>query len=369
MAFTILIFALLQLSTSEQSSVCGDRSDDVACDASTLLQSQAKTVSRHTSEGNAGSKQANRLSEFGGLEPMLQFVESLQHVTPPERNMTQLNTIKDIVTGILLPGLESAQAFGQEQLDESKDRIDSCIETADATMVTVYAKGNTSSQGETTHADCRALEEVDRSDMETKCSALQAFVDDETFPEIPEPPAVEALRPVMKRFKSLASVFETKDSECNSSTATHTAKVTECDGDQDQYEDDFCLYRQALLATDAAYTTCNNTENSSHNSLVTQIEEKVINWKAEYKAIKKILCYLDVWLHDGNLSTVNTALASSCESNDIDTSAMDIVYPVVPSPRVINLQPVEDYPGSDDWADRYDALDSHNPVITHCLAP
>jgi hypothetical protein len=344
MTSALFILALLQMSASE--------------DACTLLQSQSKIESKLTTH--------TWLGKPSDLVPMLQFVEKMATVSPPERNMSGLSFIWDIVNGTLLPGLVEAHDFGQEQIDASKDKVVECITTAETAMGDVYTKGNTSSTAQTTHSTCRTDEEVERDNMTTLCTDLSDFVTTENFPTIESPAEVEALRPILKRYKNLAITFAAKDGACNSSTTVHDTKVGECNGDQSQFEGDFCLYRDALLAVDSDYTTCNTRDNSSHQSLVQELEGKVINWKAEYKAIKKILCYLNVWLYDDNTSTVNTA--ETCKTDEIDTTAMDIAYPTLPDEKVINVAPVAEYPGSDNWADTYNGLDSpHNEDIIDCV--
>lgn len=351
MVSTLFILALLQMSASEQSS------DAVACDASILLQSQTKI----------DSKQTAWLGKPSDLEPMLQFVESMRTKDPPERDMSQLSTIKDILTETLLPGLESDHTFGQQQINASKNAIDQCITDAEAHMTNAYTYGNASETYENNHTVCRGEEKEDNDEMTLDCNDLNTFVTGAEFPPIPGTPDIVTLRPILKKYKNLAIVFETKDAACNSSTTVHRDKVEYCDEAQSQFETAFCEYRQALLFADSEYTTCNNDKNSSHSTLVAVLEGKVIGWKAEYKAIKKILCYLDVWLHDGDENTVNTALATSCEDDSIDTSPMDISYPTVPSAKVINVAPVQEYPGSTNWQqDRYSALTTYNDDSTVC---
>jgi hypothetical protein len=280
--------------------------------------------------------------------------------------MSQLSIIKDILTDTLLPGLESDHTFGQQQIDASKDAIDQCITDAEADMTDVYTYGNASETYENNHTVCRDEEKDDNDEMTSDCNDLNTFVTGAVFPSIPETPEIVTLRPILKRYKNLAIAFETKDAACNSSTTVHDDKVEYCDDAQSQFENAFCQYRQALLGADSDYTTCNNDKNSSHSTLVAVLEGKVIGWKAEYKAIKKMLCYLNVLLHDGDENTVNTALATSCEDDSIDTSPMDISYPTVPSAKVINVAPVQEFPGSTNWPERYSALTTYDDDITVC---
>jgi hypothetical protein len=344
MTSALFILALLQMSASE--------------DASTLLQSRSKIESKLTSD--------TWLGKPGDLTPMLQFVEKMATLSPPERNMSGLSFIWDIVNGTLLPGLVEAHAFGQQQIVASKDKVVECITDAETKMENVYTLGNTSSGLKTTVTECRSSEKDERENMTSLCDDLSDFVTNTVFPNIPDPADVVALRPILKRYKTLATEFAAKDAACNSSSATHENEAGSCNTDQRQFESAFCQYRDALVAADSEYTTCNDRDNSSHQSLVQELQGKVINWKAEYKAIKKILCYLNVWLYDDNTSTVNTA--ETCKTDEIDTTAMDIAYPTLPDAKVINVAPVAEYPGSDNWADTYNGLDSpHNEDIIDCV--
>jgi hypothetical protein len=288
-------------------------------------------------------------------------VEKMKTMSPPDRDLTHLQTIKDLVTDNLLPGLYSSHDYAQQQIVDSKEDIDACNAMAE-NMADVYMKGNATSAAEANHTGCRGEEEDDHTDMETKCNDLNTFVTDTQFPDIPTPQEVVTLRPVLKQYKSLAIEFETKDEACNSSTIIYDKKAEDCDTDQARFESSFCQYRDALVQAHDDYIACYNAANASHFDLKAQMESQVIHRKAEHKSMKKIICYLNVWLGNGDPSTVNTTHLASCD-DEIDTSRMDIAYPEVPSLRVIDTAPVEDYPGTANWPNRYSGLFSpYNPT-------
>ena len=62
--------------------------------------------------------------------------------------------------------------------------------------------------------------------------------------------------------------------------------------------------RTKLHDTNETASQCYESAHKSYASIVGESKERLNIWKHEYVAIKKILCYLDVWLHDGNSSTV-----------------------------------------------------------------
>jgi hypothetical protein len=304
---------------------------------------------------------------FDMIFPMLQFVEGLGAMGAPGRNMSTLNSIKAIISDILMPRLLDSHASGEKQLNDSIVHIDACVTKADQDMAVVAGLNNSAAQAEAAHKTCREEEETENNDKTTTCGALTYFLNHSVYPTIPDPPTVVAMRPIMRIYKCLAIDFEEKDTRCNSSTLKHSDKVAVCNGDQANFESYFCAYRDALVAAATTYTTCYTTSNTSHDRLVKDTKASVDRWKVEYLAIKKIECYLDVWLGDGNVSTVDPSKVTACDSAVVDTSALDIVYPVVPSPRIIDTSLVQEYPGTSNFPERYSSLASHDPSIASCV--
>jgi hypothetical protein len=90
------------------------------------------------------------------------------------------------------------------------------------------------------------------------------------------------------------------------------------------------------------------------------------SWKAEYIAIKKIDCFLGVWLSDGNVKTIDKAKISKCNGSAVDTSPIHVNYPVIPEETVVSLEPVEEYPGHDAFPDRYSSLAHPHSEVKSC---
>ena len=143
----------------------------------------------------------------------------------------------------------------------------------------------------------------------------------------------------------------------------------QCPKDQAAFENDFCQSRIKLHDTNEAANQCYENAQKSYASIVRESKERLNIWKHEYVAIKKILCYLDVWLHDGNSSTVKGDQIEECKKKDFDDAAMDLVFPEAPAKLVINLTLVEKYPGSPGFEQEEYSEFSGVKTISPCMTP
>merc|ERR1719311_2051857 len=90
--------------------------------------------------------------------------------------------------------------------------------------------------------------------------------------------------------------------------------------------------------------------------------------KTEYTAIKKILCYLNVWLSDSNTSTANQTILEACNMSAVDTSPMDVSYPGVPCATTCDTSATAAYPGTEAFAAGYANYSQAPATITPCMA-
>jgi len=127
--------------------------------------------------------------------------------------------------------------------------------------------------------------------------------------------------------------------------------------------------RTKLHDTNEAANQCYESAQKSYASIVGESKERLNIWKHEYVAIKKILCYLDVWLHDGNSSTVKGDQIEECKKKDFDDATMDLVFPEAPAKLVIDLTPVEKYPGSPGFEQEEYSEFPGVKTITPCMTP
>jgi hypothetical protein len=285
-------------------------------DANILLQGRA---SLRTMQVEAPS--------IGRTEALLQRVQTMVHTIPPDhRNEQVLDLIKSMINDITLELMENHH-YGQTQLDERHNEFNTCFEDINGTISYLAMKKQYRDDSEDNHRACRSEEGLDLDDKTSVCGALNDFITITVFPTIPDSPTVNAaLRAALRRLKTLAIEFENKDLACNQSSSRHALKAQECFSLQEKTEMSFCGYRREALVHIGLHNTCHNDMSRRYNTSKQELQHQVTLWKHEYTTLKKIECYLDVWLGDGNLSTVNVDGISSCESASIDTAPLDIFY-------------------------------------------
>jgi hypothetical protein len=288
----------------------------------------------------------------------------------PARNRTQIHNISDFVTQTLLPGLFEKHNSSQRSLDEAESTVDSANTATTTELVIVEnIKRETTGAGDN-HSACRANESINLQDKEDHCAILKAFLENTDIPVVGDDPALDHARLSLHELHILADDFFEKDRKCNESTTIYDAKVVECNGVQATYESHFCELRQELLT---AARTCNERYQNAKDAYMDlhgELQSKSEGWKLEYIALKKIECYVQVWLSDSNVSTVDTDQTTVCANLKPDNSSMAILPEVanVSDEILVDTTFVEEHPGTEGFPSHaYGNLSSYNHQIAACI--
>jgi hypothetical protein len=94
----------------------------------------------------------------------------------------------------------------------------------------------------------------------------------------------------------------------------------------------------------------------------------VAKWTVEYAALKKIECYVDVWLSDNDVNTVSQDKFESCKGSDIDTSPMNVDFGTPADKAQCSLDAVQNHPGTDGFVStEYSAFKEFAVQVIACL--
>lgn len=319
-------------------------------DATTLLQAKARV-----------DKSAMTLDK--GEVLVQSFQDMLQSVKNGKKtvNVSELAIIKDMVEA-LMPSVADAHAQATSALDESIERVKACVNETEAGLAKASESEESTTELGEDHKTCRLDEKTKASDTTEKCDALDSFLRDATFPTIPSPVTLEALEPVLNEYKRLADVLQDRKNACHNATSTHDHKQSVCNGKQASFEARFCEYSVELTTLKSDSSTCYADAKLSYDEIAGKTPGHVEKFKAQMKAFKKILCYLEVWLQS---DTIDAAIAQQCEDTPVDTSDMDITDPGIPSEKLVDDSSVVVFPGTSEWIDRYKDI-PHNSEIVYC---
>merc|ERR1719158_628133 len=98
-----------------------------------------------------------------------------------------------------------------------------------------------------------------------------------------------------------------KSKICKKAKADHQAAKKKCDQDQTQFELGFCTWRAELIAAcEEEHTPCYDDALKAYKGHKADTKQLINKLQSEYFALKKISCYVNVWMFDGNASTVDT---------------------------------------------------------------
>jgi hypothetical protein len=368
MSSFVAIVITLQFATSVLASA-PNRCNAVE-DASALLQSHARLSMSTDTE----HRSAMTLSSLESSKADRQFAnalfEEMLGADPKSRNMSSLMVIKKILNDTLLPGLWQAHASTEKSLEVAHQSVVQCVDETATGTTEVSNQRTVASNAKSEHASCRAEEILAAKKEKEDCDDLDSFLNNLQFVPHPTTRNLETISDYVTKgvdwFRDTSKDLTAKNHSCNTSTATHEARQNTCRQDQASFESHFCQYRQDILDLQASSISCYGVTAAAFHDLKKETEDQVLTWKAEYKAMKKIECYLDAWLGDKNLSTVDKSKPSQCEDESIDTSPVDVSYPTIPNEPVIDVSPVQEFPGSDNFVSTHYG-DLKHDTVTACI--
>jgi len=277
--------------------------------------------------------------------------------SPPEgRN---IKTIDDLAKK-LEDALYATHKDAQAQVDENIARIEKCNTEQDDSMrhITATTKVQVGKHREE-HAKCRN-EEVDIfEDMEKKCNHLTAWLK-ETVQGTPKQEGssddemVEYVGQMDSYWCPKGKVAREKQTVCEKRKRDHSKKKEACDKFQAIFETGFCSWRTKLIDVCNTHETCYDEAKNAYDAHVKSTKVLVQKWKIEYTALKKIICYVNVWFEKDDHATVaggedtdvERKRLDECKSLKPDDSKMDIRFGEAPEKKECSLQDVKEYPGT-----------------------
>jgi hypothetical protein len=158
---------------------------------------------------------------------------------------------------------------------------------------------------------------------------------------------------------------------CKKAEKEHEDHKADCDRKQGSFESGFCQWRTALVNECSNLKTCYEGAVANYNQHVEITKELVKKLKTEYKSLKQILCYIDVWMNNEDTSNVDASQYAKCQENDPTeeaNKALEIDYGKVPAKATCDTAPVQIYPGTTEFpTTEYSAFSKYAIEPLACL--
>jgi len=236
--------------------------------------------------------------------------------------------------------------------------------TAAATTLTSSQSGDASNfdadiaQLESTHSTCRIEHEAANVAKDASCKDLEQFIAGVNTPACTVPGRGgnkngEYFANLQTDIDLYKTNWATKEAACTAAEiATWTTKNNVCNHDQEEFEKKVCNYRNEIHLTCSTYGTTYDTKLSGFNSAVDAAEVRADGRKVEWKAIAKIVCFIDTIKSDAD-AAARTAQLATCRSNDASTVQLDLVRPTVPAKLLCSFAKVSPHPCSSEFETKY----------------
>jgi hypothetical protein len=273
------------------------------------------------------------------------------------RDLTVVKTISDMLEETLLPGLLLAVESAEGELESAHDAIVACNTAAQSAEQGINGGEKVAKDSaQSDHENCRTDEAAKLVVAEEKFARLESFRAELDPPAEVDDPVTEQIsyyEDAKDFFNEKTPILIKLHDESIAANASFAAQHKQCDSDQQQFEMSFCVYRAALNFANQNANTCYTgakgafvTESGAKQTL----EEDFVQ---EYTAMKKIQCYLRVWLETDDVTEIDKTIASMCDAKNIVATPVELEYPEVPVAYLIDLEPVAIHPGEGSFETEY----------------
>merc|ERR1719305_1544928 len=287
---------------------------------------------------------------------------------------TKIKDIENLVSGEIFPELQATHSMAQMD-------ITMMSHAASATNQNTYQELQTTKhtmEVQVMHdrdalSNCRTAEAPLNASKVLHCSVRDGFLQGIELPaSLPSQRSPALMGPYLDAmstyFYPKHGEFVKLDTACINATGLFDMHRSSCNMMQAQYELDFCTWRTRMMDICMLHSHMYAHAVATYRSKEASTKVLVQKMKTEYTAIKKILCYVNVWLSDNNTSTANQTILEACNMSAVDTSPMDISYPGVPCATTCDTSATAAFPGTEAFAAGYANYSQAPATITPCMA-
>jgi hypothetical protein len=291
----------------------------------------------------------------------------------PGDQQKNIEKIKTLVETAILPSLVKVRDDAETQLETLIAAIKVCNTNGSVALAGTADVAGTTNSSRGKHVECRGTELQCLTNKTETCEDLTQFmtsiISPATKPTTTSPEEWDTyLKTMGDYYCPKYQIFEKKNRTCSEATATHTSTKANCDRQQVDFEGAFCTWQQVLTSVCEQHSNCYGAAVEAFKKRDATVREQIKTWKVEYTGLKKITCYIDIWMSDKNVETVNKKKLSECNAHKVDTSPMDIKLFTIPDKMPCDTTPVANYPGTDPFPKvEYASLRSPASTVHACL--
>lgn len=287
-----------------------------------------------------------------------------------ESERSALNTMKDLLTATMLPGIETGHKDDLAFVVAAKGALVKCDENFDSDMKTVDSKKGEVDAEDRKHVQCRGGEGTLKTKEERSNKSLTDFTaslrhgGNSTPPSVPDDD--EDLDEYFRTLKLWAETKQLENSDkredFSTSVKMHDEKQKNCTGQQRTFELGYCSWYSLAESAVDGHETCVAEGGKAWNETKAAVLDDVEQRKAEYTTMKHIECLIDMLLTED----VTAGGIEACKK-DIDTSFLDITDLEKPKTKKPSRHQLKTKPGDAEWKkDEYANLSAPANEVVAC---
>lgn len=314
---------------------------EAVSDTASLLQFSLPHVQRSLETTTPMRAALLGMSELAGSKMPSAAADLMQQVRSIAKSMAEDNERVDNSTVTIIDNLiallnDTTMTAISTGLSEDQSEVNGLAAAADACSIATVNDTTVTDRRSDLQA-CLGTQTTLSAAKTAADSALSSFLTN-----LPPPPAFPDSRTVASTrayFISLTDYVNAKSGQleglvaaADAASAALVLQKGTCGTKQGIFENSVCALGDASTAGCTAYQVCYDAAGVAYNAALPAVQETESARKAQYTALKKAFCFLDI-LKSSEQSTVLQQKLAACDGLTISTTFLDVTYPGVPTAK------------------------------------
>lgn len=287
-------------------------------------------------------REAHPHFDFDGLKTSLQSLaaKSAKAGKIDQGTIEAVTGFLNTINTDLLGALEADRAAYQSELDAAEDAVHACDTTRNTWFDPAagsFATWNTNVSGtQGDHETCRTQEGVTYANYTSFCKTMHDRVCTWSVCALPaggfsggDTDAVNTyMECVCDFFEEHAGSYYDERNNCLEAHALHDAQVIVCDGEQGEFEAEYCGRESAVQDHCEIYDGCRFTTEQSYLGIKSNVESLEAISQAQFVALKHLVCYGEQILNNSTDLSGCDSVSDDCETgypNDCPIIVYDVL--------------------------------------------
>jgi hypothetical protein len=303
--------------------------------------------------------------DYKGMKAsMLGMAKQIEKNGINDATIQAINGFVKTITDNLIPALNTDKDNAQASLDAAEDAVNKCNTDRQTWHDTTFTTGAADvATAQETHDNCRKQEQVTLDNYTSYCTTLESRVcgtdgnagwdncDCPSFVAGDSDAVNDYICCMSDFFEEHRGKYYDELKNCQDATTLHHAQTALCDGQQNDFEAEFCSHETTVQNYCSGYDDCRCMKEKTFEDVKADVEALETIFQTQFVALKHLECYGEQMLKSITDLSGCDAVGDDCEKN-YGESCPQIDYPT-PDPYTPCTEPHGTVPCQEAWINEF----------------